>query len=106
MSKQTKENQGKIKSLISVSPKLYRFITTNLADKYHIHSYDIQVGAVEKEKGIHIYLKYGEHFTYEKEQFFTTEMLEDEKALEAFIDEVGDTCKEAMIEDYFNRMTP
>lgn len=106
MSKETKQNQEQIRSLISISPQLYQYITSNLATKYHIHSYDIQVGALKKETGIHIYLKFGEYYNHEIDQFFTNEMLEDESVLQGFVDEIGETCKEVMIEDYFNRMTP
>ncbi|WP_068672615.1 hypothetical protein [Oceanobacillus sp. Castelsardo] len=106
MSNQTKESKNQLRSLISVSPKLYRYITSELEKRYHIHSYDLQAGAIKKDDGVHIFLRYGEHYNNEKDQFLTNEMLEDGKVLETFVEEVGEACKQVMIDDYFNKMTP
>jgi hypothetical protein len=106
LSNKTKENKNQVRSLISVSPKLYRYITSELEKKYHIHSYDLQADAILKENGIHILLRYGEHYNNEKDQFLTHEMLENKKVLETFVEEVGEVCKQVMIDDYFNKMTP
>ncbi|RKQ30751.1 hypothetical protein [Oceanobacillus halophilus] len=104
MSEKTKKE--KINSLISISPKLYRYITSELQKRYHVHSYDLQAGAIKKEHGIHVFLRFGERFSHEKEQFFSDEKLEDGKELDAFIEEAGEACKQVLIDDYFKRMTP
>jgi len=106
LSNKTKKSQNQVRSLISVSPKLYRYITSELEKRYHIHSYDLQAGAITKENGIHIFVRFGEHYNHEKDQFLTNEMLEDEKVLETFVEEVGEACKQVMIDDYFNKMAP
>ncbi|MFD1848513.1 hypothetical protein [Oceanobacillus bengalensis] len=102
----SEEQEINIKSLISISPKLYQKITKELENKYHIHSYDLQVTGIKQEEGIKVVLRFGEHFNNEKEQFFSYESLEDDKALDTFIDEAGETCKQVLIDDYFKKMAP
>ncbi|WP_085992615.1 hypothetical protein [Oceanobacillus senegalensis] len=101
-----KTKQAQVKSLISVSPKLYRYFTTELENRYHIHSYDFQADAIKKENGIYIILRFGDYFDQKKEQFFSNNKLEDKKELEAFIIEAGEFCKQVLIDDYFKRMAP
>ncbi|QHS21446.1 hypothetical protein GWK91_00050 [Virgibacillus sp. MSP4-1] len=96
----------KPRPLMSVSPRLYRYITEELENQYRIHSYDLQLHAIQQEDGIQVLLLFGDNFDHQKKQYFSQEELEDNQALSTFIEEVGEECKKVMIDDYFNRMAP
>jgi hypothetical protein len=95
-------------SLRSLSPKLYQYITEKLFEDYHIHSFDVQIDAEEKEEGIHIILRFGEYFTHSEEHFCSSDSLEkdNDKELDEFIDKTGEECKQVLIDDYYRMMTP
>lgn len=101
-----RQNDQQEKSLITLSPKLYRHITKRLQDRYHIHSYDLQANGLKKEDGLHVIIRFGEHYNHEKEKYISNEALENDKKLDPFIKEVGEACKQVLIDDYFKKMTP
>ncbi|SET17288.1 hypothetical protein SAMN05216389_106161 [Oceanobacillus limi] len=101
------KHDAEIKSLLSISPKAYRFIVNELEANYHIHSYDIQASGIKKKDGIHIILRFGEQFTNKEERFFLNKQVEslgDE--LREFVESTGETCKQVLIDDYFKTMAP
>ncbi|SHF54997.1 hypothetical protein [Ornithinibacillus halophilus] len=96
-----------IQSLISISPTLYRLITRELENQYHIHSYDIQVFGIREEDGIRVIIRHGDDFAHKKEQFFFFKQIEDvSDELKDFITSTGESCKQVLIDDYFKRMAP
>ncbi|MFD2760803.1 hypothetical protein [Lentibacillus juripiscarius] len=98
---------GKERSLRVILPELYSFITTELEDRYNIHPYDIQANAVKEASGYKIILYYGDNYAHQKAQSFSVKSLQSfDTELTAFIEEVGESCKEVMIADYYRMMKP
>lgn len=93
--------------LYKISPKLYRYIITELETNFHIQPYDVQLEGNNKDEGIKLIVRFGENFNHSSEQFFSNEQLENEKlALKDFIAKTGGQCIQVLKDDYFNKMTP
>ncbi|MFZ3577281.1 hypothetical protein [Virgibacillus sp. DJP39] len=100
MVSEEKENQSE-RSLRSVSPQLYSLLVTEL-EKVHIHPYDIQANATEKETGYQLLIRFGNDFSHKESVFFSFESIENEdNNVTEFIKNIGETCKQAMIADYY-----
>ncbi|MUK88008.1 hypothetical protein GMD78_06295 [Ornithinibacillus sp. L9] len=101
------KSENRVQSLVIVSPKLYRYITTELEHLYHIHSYDVQIGAIKKKDGIQVIVRFGKHFSKKEEQFFLHEQVKElSKEVKEFVESTGEACKKALIDDYFKMMAP
>jgi hypothetical protein len=89
-----------------VSPKLYDKLITEL-EKLHIHPYDYQATVVEKENGLEVILRFGEGFIQSETQLTTYQAIEKgSPEINDFIKTVGESCKKALIADYFKMMKP
>lgn len=95
------------KPLRAISPKLYMFITKELEKQFHIQPYDVQVDAIQKDEGMQISVRFGEQFSQQVEQFFSSDALwDDRKQLQQFIQKTGESCKDVLIKNYFRMMAP
>lgn len=97
----------KHKQLLQTSyPKLYDHLIE--AIKVHnIHSYDVRATCQHVESEMEIQVNYGADFTLEhKRTFSDKEIAEIGDAFTEFCQEVGETCKETLIADYFKMMKP
>lgn len=94
------------RQLRAISPTLYRSIIKEF-EKYHIHSYDIVLEGKEKGSEVEVTLRYGESFAQKKKQSFPLKKAEHErKDVIQFAKTAAKKCKEVMIADYFNKMSP
>lgn len=97
------------KPLRILSPQLYQFMITQFKT-YNIHSYDLIINGIKKDHGIEIEVRFGEKFTKAKSAIFSTKVIDNQSnehtKLTGFIDEVAETCKKVMIDEYFERMAP
>lgn len=94
------------RTLRIIAPKLYEFITNEL-EKENIHSYDVQMKALQKEEGIHVFLWYGEKYNNQADAFFSHQVVEElGEEIEEFIKNVAESCKEIMLNEYFKMMKP
>ncbi|MFC3040630.1 hypothetical protein ACFOGI_10265 [Virgibacillus xinjiangensis] len=99
--------EKKAKFLRVLSPKLYRFLTSQLEEQFHIHSYDIQLEGIQEENGILVILQYGEGFTHVEEEVFSMDEIEQEgEDLQDFVQRTGEACREVMIADYYKMVKP
>lgn len=90
--------------LLIVSTYLYQELIHSL-NKANIHSFDIQVYASEEKNKITIITYYGENFQHKLEKTFSSQVKKkvDQSYLE-FCEKVGQSCKEALLKDYFKMM--
>lgn len=100
------EKRKQLKSLRTISPKLYHFIISELT-VFNIHSYDVLLEGIERKTGIEIVLHYGHNFIRHQTAFFSFKTIEEHgDDLKEFINDVSEDCKKTMIDDYFNQMAP
>ena len=102
------KNEGiqKEKPLRIISPHLYNTIVSEL-EIYNIHSYDVLMNGNKGEEGIQITLQFGEDYAHQETKFFSFKEIEEvADDFIQFIKKVAETCKEAMIADYFKMMAP
>mgnify|MGYP001289209612 CR=1 FL=1 len=103
----SESNEQRYRSLMIVSPKLYRYITDGLEEEYRIHSYDLKLLGKKVENGIEVIVRHGEYFDHEVTHFFKTEEIEEgHPSLDTFIKETGDTARKVLIDNYFKIMAP
>lgn|SRR5690625_2329474 len=94
------------KPLRMISPEIYNHIISEVKD-YNIHSYDLLVNGIKKENGMQIILRFGENFAREQTKLLSLKVLEEKgDELTNFIRSTAETCKKAMIDDYFDKMAP
>lgn len=104
MSNEIKKKSSK--PLRVISPKLHHLIMEEF-EQYHIHSYDVLLEGVKTDRGLEITIYFGESFTHKEMKMFSdAATAEKSDELTEFIQTVADTCKKAMIDEYFHRMAP
>lgn len=73
----------------------------------HLHPYDVKASAIPEDGGFIIVLRYGEGLTQWKKHFFEHEALENPSTeLTDFYKGTAETCKKALIADYYKMMKP
>jgi hypothetical protein len=93
------------KLLRVVSPELYGYLSDEFEKKFNIHPFDIQLEGIEREDGIQVLLHYGEGFANQMDTFFPYSAIAPESdELKEFTVSAGETCKEAMVADYYKMM--
>ncbi|MGM8216477.1 hypothetical protein ACLIA0_12980 [Bacillaceae bacterium W0354] len=101
------ESSINIQPLLSISPKLHHYISSELLSQFHIHSYDFQTYANKTDEGINLIIRFGSQFSHEKEMFIRNDQLNTiSSEFEEFVKETGKACKQVLIDDYFNKMAP
>jgi hypothetical protein len=102
-----KKHETKVKSLRLVSPRLYTYITNELQQTHNIQTYDLQIDALVKDKGMEITIRYGETFSHKETSFFTYEQIDEVSSeIKEFIAKIGEDCTKVMIDDYFKIYAP
>ncbi|QHS22470.1 hypothetical protein GWK91_05670 [Virgibacillus sp. MSP4-1] len=100
------ENKLKVQPLRTVSKPLYEELISELG-KFHIHSFDVQAKAIEKDDGMEIILHFGESFSQQLSKNFTSKQIENTgHEIKEFIRESAEKMKEIMIADYFKMIKP
>lgn len=100
-------NKELARPLNAVSPRLYRYITSELEKNFNIHTYDLQIDGIKESDEIHVIIKYGKYFTEKLGKIIPIEEIENPSAvLNEFIKEAGEACTKVLIDDYFKKMTP
>lgn len=98
------ENSSHEKPLRVVLPKLYNYLVKEL-ESFHVHAYDIQANAVEKDSGYQIMIHYGEGFSQLESQFFFYKSINNlDESITEYIGTIGEKCKQVMVADYFKMM--
>lgn len=90
--------------LLTVSPYLYLELIDTLK-KVNIHSFDIQIYALEEQDKITIIAYYGESFQQKQQVTFSSHIKKnvDQSYLD-FCEKIGESCKETLLKDYFKMM--
>lgn len=61
----------------------------------------------KRDDGMEISIYFGERFTQKKTAFFLMDSIKNQgEELIAFLNSVSETCKQVMIDEYFERMAP
>lgn len=98
-------HRGNEQSLRVISPQLYRFFTGELERQYNIHPYDIQITASKVESGYNLTFYYGEGYGHRETHFFSSDAIQSlNSEIADFIEEFGESCKQAMIADYYKML--
>ncbi|WP_138417515.1 hypothetical protein [Aquibacillus sediminis] len=103
------ENQSKQtnRQLLRVAyPETYGLLMAELS-KHHIHAYDVQATAKKVDQYVEIQVRFGEDFSKEQTQTFREkEIKQKSEEITNFFKQVGETCKEILIADYFKMVKP
>lgn len=101
---------------IEYSPKKQLLRTTHPAgyeqlleelSTHNIHAFDVQATSSETENEVEVTVRFGEAFNQALTKVFSKgTVLEKNEAFTDFCKEVGDTCKETLIADYFKMVKP
>ncbi|WP_232699246.1 hypothetical protein [Brevibacillus daliensis] len=90
--------------LRSVIPACYHRLLEEFK-AFHLHSYDVKADTIIQDGGYSIILRFGDDLKHVKEKLFSHEMVTNlDTTVIDFFRDAGESCKQALIADYFKMM--
>ena len=102
------ENTQARRQILRISyPNLYEKLINELAT-HHIHPFDIQATSKNiDDQLVELEVRFGDNYGHhQRKQFAKDKINEKSDEFTNFCKEVGETCKEALIADYFKMVKP
>lgn len=95
-----------LQPLMMLSPYLYQQLT-DILEKENIHSFDIEAYGLKLKDHLEVEVRFGEAYQKAMKETFPLAVLKEknEEYLN-FCKNIGETCKEIMIQDYFKMVKP
>lgn len=95
-----------LQPLMILSPNLYQQLIDSLETE-NIHSFDIEAYGLKTKDHLEVEVRFGEEYQKVMKETFPLAILKEEsEEYLNFCKNVGETCKEIMIQDYFKMVKP